>query len=311
MNNIDYALDLFSRIPFHYRYEREDNLSQVISLMAYEHAQLGDFDTFKTVITHPRFTDYCANRLFVRFFSCYSYDSLPNPNLNQDKESVEANLDKAFAIFLDFNKLSFGSLYKEYRSEYYYLIDPENDDVRSLSRIEALLDYVIANKIFISALSLDIAQLLHFEELELTSTLKDKITLYQEISKNDKHTHDLVPYFSGSFIDLREDLDSKIPFQSKSKINVFKSMLVIGLYFDKYKAIGEKDTSYTEGDTEYCSSEPYFKQGIPDIFNNPYTNFSQCFTLLANVMDVEFSEEEKALALTVYQDIHKNHYKYD
>jgi len=311
MTDINYTLELFSRIPFHHRYEREDNLSQVISLMAYEHAQLGDFDTFKTIITHSRFNDYCANRLFSRFFSCYSYDSLPNPNLNEDKESVEANLNKAFAMLLNLNKLSFGSLYKEHRSEYYYLIDPETDDVRSLSRIEALLDYVIANKIFISALSLDIAQLLHFEDLELTSTLKDKITLYKDISKNDKDTHDLVPYFSGSFIDLRADLESKIPFEASSKIDVFKSMLVIGLYFDKYKAIGEKDTSYTEGDTEYCSSEPYFKHCIPDIFNNPYTNFTQCFTLLANVMEVKFSEEEKALALTVYKDIHKNHYKYD
>lgn len=311
MTNINYALELFSRIPFQHRYEMEDSLSKVISLMAYDHAQLGDFDSFKTIVTHSRFSDYCANRLFARFFSCYSYDSLPNPNLNKDKELVENNLDKAFSIFLELNKLSFGSLYKEHRSEYYYLIDPETDDVRSLSRIEALLDYVIANKIFISALSLDIDQLLHFENLELTSNLKNKITLYKKISKNDTNTHDLVPYFSGSFIDLRVDLESKIPFETPSKKDAFKSMLVIGLYFDKYKAVGEKNISYTEGDTEYCSSEPYFKQGIPDAFNNPYTNFAQCFTLLADAMDVEFSEDEKALALNIYQDIHKNHYKYD
>lgn len=311
MNNIDYALELFSRIPFQYRYDWEDNLASVISLMAYEQAQLGDFDGFKTIISHPRFTDYCGKNLFYRFFTSNSYDSLPNPHLNTKKETVESNLDKALRIFLELNKLSFGVLYKESRSEYYYLIDPESQATPSLSRIESLLNYVIENKIYISALSLDIEQLMYFEDVDLQPSFKEKIQNYAEISKNDKNTQDLIGYTIGSSVNLNHEIEARIPFENREKRNVFEKMLLIGFYFDKNKVIGEKDTSYEVENCHYSQSEPYFKKGVPDIFNNPYTEFSQCFTLLANVMEVEFSEEEKALALTIYQDIHKNHYKYD
>lgn len=311
MNNIDYALELFSRIPFQYRYDREDSLASVISLMAYEHAQFGDFDGFKTIITHPRFTDYCGKNLFYRFFTSYSYDSLPNPHLDIKKETVNLNLDKALSIFLELNKTSFGVLYKEHRSEYYYLIDPESSATPSLSRIDLLLNYVIENKIYISALSLDIEQLMYFEDINLEPSFKEKIQNYADISKNDKNTQDLIGHTIFSSVDLNHEIEARIPFENREKRNVFEKMLLIGFYFDKNKVIGEKDTSYEIGDCHYCQSEPYFKQGVPDVFNNPYTEFSQCFTLLANVMEVDFSEEEKALALTIYQDIHKNHYKYD
>lgn len=311
MNNIDYALELFARMPLDYRYEKEDHLSQTLSLMAYEQAQLGNLDAFNTIITHSRFSDYCAKKLLTRFFANYSYDSKPHPDLNEEEQTVETSLNKAFDVFLALNKLNFGILYKEHRSRYYYLIDPESENIRSVSRIEALLDYVSGNKIFIHALSLDIAQLLQFEDVQISAKMKDKINMYVKICENDLETHDLVTYFNGPYIDLNDELETRVPFNENPKRKIFKMMLAIGLYFDKYKVIGEKNTSYTEGNIQYSQSEPYFKQGIPDIFNNPYTNFSECFTLLSSVMEVEFSEEEKALALITYQDIHKNHYKYD
>lgn len=309
MNNINETLELFSRTPFFYLYDREDKLSEVFSLMAFDEAQLGNFEHFSTIINHPRFTDYCSSHLFNRFFQKPYRDIFKHPHL-PDSKSIETNLIKAFSIFLKSNKISFFNLYKEHRREFYYVTNPEyTEENLNLNIIEQLVDYVLYNKIFICALGNDLEQILFFEDLDIPTKLKEKIKRYNEISILDRNIDDVISYYSSIIIDIDDSFGTSTVFSDKNKQGFFNKMITIGLHFDKHKVIGERDTSYTEGNVHYGSSKPYFKH-IPNIFNNPYHNFKNCINILSNAMEIDFSEEEKNLMIEEYHNAHKRYYKY-
>lgn len=309
MNNINETLELFSRTPFFYLYDREDKLSEVFSLMAFDEAQLGNFEHFSTIINHPRFTDYCSSHLFDRFFQKPYRDIFKHPHL-PDSKSIKANLVKAFSIFLNSNKISFFNLYKDHRREFYYITNPEyTEENLNLNIIEQLVDYVLDNKIFICALGNDLEQILFFEDLDIPSELKEKIKRYNEISILDRNIDDVISYYSSIIIDIDDSFGTSNVFPEKNKQKFLDKMITIGLHFDKHKVIGERDTSYMEGNVHYGSSKPYFKH-IPNIFNNPYHNFKNCINILSNAMEIDFSEEEKNLMVEEYHNAHKRYYKY-
>lgn len=309
MENIHETLDLFSRTPFFYLYDREDKLSEVFSLMAFEEAQLGNIENFSTIINHPRFTDYCSTHLFSRFFQKSFYNIFKHPNL-PDEKTVENNLNKAFYFLLSSNKISFFNLYKDHRRQFYYIINPEyTDEDVNLNIIEQLVDYVLDNKIFISALGIDLEQILYFENTDISPDLKEKVKKYNDISSLDKAVNDIITYYSSIIIDIDESFGTSDVFSDENKQDFFDKMIVIGLHFDKYKVIGERDTSYDEGNVRYCSSEPYFKN-IPNIFNNPYHNFKNCINILSNIMNINFDDEEKNIMVEEYYKAHKRYYKY-
>ena len=303
------TLELFSKTPFFYLYDREDKLSEVFSLMAFDEAQLGNLEHFSTIINHPRFTDYCSSHLFNRFFQKPYRDIFKHPNL-PDSKSIETNLIKAFSIFLNSNKISFFNLYKDHRREFYYVTNPEYiEENLNLNIIEQLVDYVLYNKIFICALGNDLEQILFFEDLDISVALKEKIKQYHETSVLDRNIDDVICYYSSIIVDIDDSFGTSNVFSEKNKQKFLNTMITIGLHFDKYKVIGERDTSYTEGNVHYGSSKPYFKH-IPNIFNNPYHNFKNCINILSHVMEIDFSEEEKNMMVEEYYNAHKSYYKY-
>lgn len=309
MKNIYETLDLFSRTPFFYQYDREDKLSEVFSLMAFEEAQLGNTENFSVIINHPRFTDYCSSHLFNRFFQKPFYNIFQHPAL-PDEEKVKENLNNAFSVFLNSNKISFFNLYKDHRREFYYIINPEyTDENIDFNLIEKLVNHVLNNKIFISALGIDLEQILYFENIDISSELKEKIKKYNDISSLDSDINDVITYYSSIIIDIDESFGTSNVFSDKTKQDFFDKMIVIGLHFDKYKVIGERDTSYSEGNIHYGSSEPYFKH-VPNIFNNPYHNFKNCINILSNIMGINFNAEEKNMMVEEYYNAHKRYYKY-
>lgn len=309
MNNINETLDLFSRTPFFYKYDRDDKLAEVFSLMAFEKAQLGNIEQFSTIINHPRFTDYCSSNLFNRFFQKPFYNIFKHPDL-PDYEIIQSNLNKAFSILLSSNKISFFNLYQNHRISFYYVINPEyTDEDINLNIVGQLIDYVLNNKIFICALGDDLEQILFFENIKIPNLLKEKIKEYKKSSLFDSDIHDVVKYCSWSITDLDESFGTSTIFSDKIKQEFFDKMIAIGLHFDKHKIIGEKDTSYTEGNIIYSSSEPYFKN-MPSIFNNPYPNFKDCIDILSKTFEINVDENEKKIMVEEFYKAHKSYYKY-
>lgn len=294
MLNAQELLDFFNKSNPVDRYNREDKLEDVISLLAFNFISNENYEELSVCLNHPRFNSFCSHKLLVNYLRPYGNYSILKKETNN--AIIMDKYEKGLVCLLNSNYVNFSHYYRENRIDNrLFNYDYDNDTGVPDCFLNHLVMYVLYNKIYIEALANDMDEYID-SDTNMNEVTKSLMETYIKRVRNKDSIINNTFYLVGRNISLTvnedpsEILNIPILFYDRVKQNHFINLLGIGFHFN-YEALFESI------------------ENIPFYFNVPAIHFKECCEYYNQTNECEFEENEIKRIIDIFYQLHNDTYK--